>query len=299
MPPTAQYYQKLSFHDACKLRQYRIDQYGWRQKYKLKHNHRLKRTNWRLTASTSYDIYGRSFARRSVVQPGVPAFVNNAGRVMVDRLGADNSTSQYKTHTNVYSGEFWDRNAYLKPQARLPDEIPVENTNHMGDYLAQMFRMYRTNHGASKHYMPKHLSHLVVIDQLHIQVKAEGCKNRKWYSLELVYFREHLQYGVGHAECIEQLGCFDPVPNRWGQKVCGINFDRCKYWIACGVRMDPQIQILFGLAGLTPLSPDTIIRCERLRERKKIEQMADKYVHENLIEKEDENTSDEIEASLD
>ena len=76
---------------------------------------------------------------------------------------------------------------------------------------------------------------------------------------------------------LEHLGVYDPIPNRWGQKVCGLNVDRIKYWVACGANFDIRSRELLGLAGILPVSPDTYIRVERLKKREEMEREAKKY----------------------
>ena len=49
---------------------------------------------------------------------------------------------------------------------------------------------------------------------------------------------------------------------------------RAKYWLACGLRMTDATAIIFGLAGITPLSPETVIKTEKLKERAQLEAKA-------------------------
>merc|ERR1719350_1574695 len=105
----------------------------------------------------------------------------------------------------------------------------------------------------------------MVYENLELITSSAGCRNRKWHVINLTYVRYHKKTGEEITEVIENLGVFDSVPNRWGQKVCGLNVERIKYWLACGVKMSKGTAKIFGLAGITPLSPDTIFQAKKLQ----------------------------------
>ena len=116
----------------------------------------------------------------------------------------------------------------------------------------------------------------------YIDCIAKGPIGRKWVSIELTYHRFSQIGGQSHWECLEQLGSFDPIPNQWGQKVCGLNVERIKYWIACGCHLTDASARVLGLAGITPLSPETVFQAKKLKDRKEIEQRAGEWVRKNV-----------------
>ena len=127
-------------------------------------------------------------------------------------------------------------------------------------------------------------------ERLEIRFKRAGCKNRANYNIMLCHIRRHRIKNHTVFEMLEHLGVYDPIPNRWGQKVCGLNVDRIKYWVACGATFDIRTRELLGLAGILPVSPDTYIRVARLNERQKMEDQAAAY-----LQKLDEEDAAEME----
>ncbi|XP_077167278.1 small ribosomal subunit protein bS16m [Paroedura picta] len=105
-----------------------------------------------------------------------------------------------------------------------------------------------------KHY---HKAHLV------IRFALGGCTNRPFYRIVVAQNKR-----ARDGKYVEQLGCYDPLPNDHGEKIVGLNFERIKYWIASGAQLSMPFEKLMGLAGFFPLHPMTITNAERIKRRR-------------------------------
>lgn len=61
---------------------------------------------------------------------------------------------------------------------------------------------------------------------------------------------------------LEQLGHFDPVPGKDGNKHLAVNFDRARYWLSVGAQPSQTVAKLFGQAGIIPKPPTPLGRGE-------------------------------------
>ncbi|XP_041128743.1 28S ribosomal protein S16, mitochondrial-like isoform X1 [Polyodon spathula] len=101
-----------------------------------------------------------------------------------------------------------------------------------------------------KHY---HGGHVV------IRLALGGCTNRPFYRIVAAYNKR-----ARDSKHLEQLGSFDPLPNTHNEKLVSLNFERIKYWIACGAHPTKPVAKLLGLSGFFPLHPMTVTKAERL-----------------------------------
>uniref|UniRef100_A0A2D4LGY4 Small ribosomal subunit protein bS16m n=1 Tax=Micrurus spixii TaxID=129469 RepID=A0A2D4LGY4_9SAUR len=118
-----------------------------------------------------------------------------------------------------------------------------------------------------------------------IRMSLGGCTNRPFYRIVAAHNRR-----ARDGKYLEQIGCYDPLPNRYGERIMGLNFDRFKYWFAYGATPTKPLEKLLGLAGFLPLHPMTVTNAERLRKKKA--QEAEKTA-ENEGEKEDSEEKQE------
>lgn len=274
-------YKRLTFLEAIKLRQFRLDQYSLRrQKLKTSGGRKQKKTGQPLPALTAKDLYGWDQAtRRSIVLPGIPMRnvhvqdekgENSEKKIGRSRRGMQNYSSMFKAHSNAFSAS---KAMDGIPQSKLPDEIALE------ERTPQQFQFGRFYSNVSH----VGINENKVFEQVpYIDCTSKGPPNRKWISIELTYVRFSQLGGQAHYECLEQLGSYDPVPNQWGQKVCGLNVERIKYWLACGCHLTDGAAKILGLAGITPLSPDTVFQAKRLKQRREIEARASEWVRKNI-----------------
>lgn len=70
----------------------------------------------------------------------------------------------------------------------------------------------------------------------------------------------------GKDQGLEQLGCWDPFPNReHGEQLVGLNIERILYWIAQGAEPTERVAELLGLAGILPIHPHSRLVAHRTR----------------------------------
>uniref|UniRef100_G3TQ71 Small ribosomal subunit protein bS16m n=1 Tax=Loxodonta africana TaxID=9785 RepID=G3TQ71_LOXAF len=98
---------------------------------------------------------------------------------------------------------------------------------------------------------------------LTIRLTLGGCANRPFYRIVAA----HSKF-ARDGRFVEQLGCYDPLPNSHGEKIVGLNLERIRYWIGCGAHLSKPVERLLGLAGFFPLHPMMITNAERLRRKR-------------------------------
>lgn len=70
----------------------------------------------------------------------------------------------------------------------------------------------------------------------------------------------------GKDQGVEQLGCWDPFPNRGhGEQLVGLNVERILYWIGQGAHPTDRVAELLGLAGILPIHPHSLLVAHRTR----------------------------------
>ncbi|OAF69716.1 hypothetical protein A3Q56_02571 [Intoshia linei] len=80
------------------------------------------------------------------------------------------------------------------------------------------------------------------VDAPIIRFIRRGCTNRPFYQLAI---QNHKSSVKDHP--IENIGWYDPMPNKRGEIMCGINFDRLKYWISKDVPITKQVLKILGI----------------------------------------------------
>ncbi|NWV31635.1 RT16 protein, partial [Grantiella picta] len=126
-----------------------------------------------------------------------------------------------------------------------------------------------------------------------IRFALGGCTNRPFFRIVAAHSKR-----ARDGKYLEQLGCLDPLPNAFGEKVAGLNLERLRYWLGCGAQLSRPAEKLLGrpgagagmgnggsgwlprltaspragLAGFLPLHPMTVTGAERLRRRRQREQ---------------------------
>lgn len=94
-----------------------------------------------------------------------------------------------------------------------------------------------------------------------IRLARYGCTNRPFYHIVVMNPKIHQ-----HAPPIEQLGSYDPLPNKYNEQLCALNIERIHYWIGRGnVTISEPVSKLFGMAGLFPIHPNSYFRAWRTR----------------------------------
>ncbi|XP_018580988.1 small ribosomal subunit protein bS16m [Scleropages formosus] len=95
-----------------------------------------------------------------------------------------------------------------------------------------------------------------------IRLALGGCTNRPFYRIVAAFNKR-----ARDSKYIEQLGTYDPLPNKYNEKLVSLNYGRIKYWIGCGAHTTKPVAKLLGLSGFFPLHPMTVTEAERKRKR--------------------------------
>uniref|UniRef100_A0A8C2H3E5 Small ribosomal subunit protein bS16m n=1 Tax=Cyprinus carpio TaxID=7962 RepID=A0A8C2H3E5_CYPCA len=101
-----------------------------------------------------------------------------------------------------------------------------------------------------------------------IRLALGGATNRPFYRIVAAYNKR-----ARDSKYIEQLGSYDPLPNIHNEKLVAFNYERIKYWIACGAHTTKPVAKLLGLAGFFPLHPMTITEAERRQKAASVEEV--------------------------
>ncbi|XP_068695768.1 small ribosomal subunit protein bS16m-like [Montipora foliosa] len=88
-----------------------------------------------------------------------------------------------------------------------------------------------------------------------------GCKNRPFF-----YIVATNRYKPRNRGYLEQVGTFDPMPNTRNEKLASLNMDRIRYWLSVGARPSRPVAILFGLAGILPPHPHSLVVATKKRQ---------------------------------
>ena len=83
--------------------------------------------------------------------------------------------------------------------------------------------------------IPDRSTHFVIRLALH------GCTNRPFY--HFVVCKNRAPRNGPYVEC---LGSFDPMPNKYGEKLVALDMERFKYNLAKGTQMTKSVEKLLG-----------------------------------------------------
>ncbi|CDW52929.1 Probable 28S ribosomal protein S16, mitochondrial [Trichuris trichiura] len=86
-----------------------------------------------------------------------------------------------------------------------------------------------------------------------------GCQNRPFFLIVVSNVRRRRWLG----DIVEQVGSFDPLPNKFNEKLVALDFDRVRYWLAQDIHISKAVLELLGLSGLLPVHPATFVRARR------------------------------------
>ncbi|XP_029052741.1 probable 28S ribosomal protein S16, mitochondrial [Osmia bicornis bicornis] len=89
-----------------------------------------------------------------------------------------------------------------------------------------------------------------------------GCANRPFYHIVVMDTKQQQ-----HKPPIEQLGTYDPLPNKYNEKIVALNFERLQYWLGKGADISKPVAAILGIAGYLPIHPKTYLRAWRNRRK--------------------------------
>ncbi|KAL7675096.1 hypothetical protein ACOME3_001366 [Neoechinorhynchus agilis] len=87
-----------------------------------------------------------------------------------------------------------------------------------------------------------------------------GCTDRPFYLL--VVQRQAEDFDDPYSE---QLGAYDPLRNKYGERLMALNVDRFRFWITEGAEPTKTVRRLLGLAGVLPIHPKSYLAAWRRR----------------------------------
>lgn len=70
---------------------------------------------------------------------------------------------------------------------------------------------------------------------------------------------------------IEQVGTYEPIPNKFNQQMVSFNYERIRHWLGSGAHLSRPVAELLGLSGLLPVYPKTYQQAWRNRKQAKEE----------------------------
>ena len=119
-----------------------------------------------------------------------------------------------------------------------------------------------------------------------IRLAYHGCANRPFFYIVATKRRT-----PRNRKYFEQIGTYDPLPNKDNEKLVSLNMDRLKYWLSTGAEPSIPVSQLLGLAGILPIYISTILKAninKQAAERRKQEQLEAAEEHkENEVKEED------------
>ncbi|KOC67267.1 putative 28S ribosomal protein S16, mitochondrial [Habropoda laboriosa] len=89
-----------------------------------------------------------------------------------------------------------------------------------------------------------------------------GCANRPFFHIVVMNTKQGQ-----HNPPIEQLGSYDPMANKYNEKLVSLNFERIEYWLGQNVEVSRPIAAILGIAGFFPIHPTSYMTAWRKRKR--------------------------------
>ncbi|KAF9110604.1 37S ribosomal protein S16, mitochondrial [Mortierella sp. AM989] len=83
-----------------------------------------------------------------------------------------------------------------------------------------------------------------------IKLARHGLKNSPFYHIVVLQSRSRPT-----RKPIEQLGTFNPIPDKEGVKAVTLNFERTKYWIGVGAKPSDSVARILAKADIIPPQP--------------------------------------------
>jgi len=81
--------------------------------------------------------------------------------------------------------------------------------------------------------------------RLTVGLALYGCANRPFFHLSVMY-RQMMPHKKWSDRVIEQIGSYDPMPNKHNEKMVAINYERLRYWISKNAKPSRSAAELLG-----------------------------------------------------
>ncbi|CAM4618824.1 unnamed protein product, partial [Lepidochelys olivacea] len=114
---------------------------------------------------------------------------------------------------------------------RLAEQRPMELwSGQLQIIVLSRVIMVHLAHLLMKHYHGGHVA---------IRLALGGCANRPFFRIVAAYNKR-----ARDSKYLEQVGCYDPLPNSHNEKLVGLNIERIKHWIGCGAHVTKPVEKL-------------------------------------------------------
>ncbi|CAM4634763.1 unnamed protein product [Caretta caretta] len=115
-----------------------------------------------------------------------------------------------------------------------------------------------------------HLAHLLMKNDhgghIAIRLALGGCANRPFFRIVAAYNKR-----ARDSKYLEQVGCYDPLPNSHNEKLVGLNIERIKHWIGCGAHVTKPVEKLLESFWIFPIASYDNHKCRKIKEEKSLE----------------------------
>jgi len=85
----------------------------------------------------------------------------------------------------------------------------------------------------------------MVVPKYVIGLARFGCANRPFYYIAAMRGKVIPKQPV-ELRVLEQIGSFDPLPNKHNEKMVAINYERLRYWLSLDARLSHTVAQLLG-----------------------------------------------------
>ncbi|CEI90450.1 hypothetical protein G6F70_003045 [Rhizopus microsporus] len=83
-----------------------------------------------------------------------------------------------------------------------------------------------------------------------IRLARHGRRNLPFYNIVVANART-----ARNSKPIEKIGTYNPIPDKEGNKMITLNFERAKYWLTVGAQPSEPVEKLLVKADLLPQAP--------------------------------------------
>ncbi|CAM4634675.1 unnamed protein product, partial [Caretta caretta] len=129
-----------------------------------------------------------------------------------------------------------------------------ENATHLGEEISRLSALITELEGKRQQPVLEllqvlsrvimvHLAHLLMKNDhgghVAIRLALGDCANRPFFRIVAAYNKR-----ARDSKYLEQVRCYDPLPNSHNEKLVGLNIERIKHWIGCGAHVTKPVEKL-------------------------------------------------------
>lgn len=80
-----------------------------------------------------------------------------------------------------------------------------------------------------------------------LRLQRFGVRNNPFYRIVAAHSK-----APRDGKHLELLGTYNPIPNKYAEKIITLNYERIKYWLVIGAQPSPRVAKILGGANLLP-----------------------------------------------